>query len=244
MTDTQLAPPKKTFFGRLRSWFLTGLVVSAPVFFTLYITWVIIDVLDSNVVALLPDAVRKALTVWIPGFGVWPGFGLIIGFVIITIFGAFAAGFFGRFLIRLGEGILNRMPIVRSIYAATKQILETVMASQSDAFRDVVLVEYPRKGLWVIGFVTGATRGEVQAKTSDSMVNIFVPTTPNPTSGFLLFCPAEDLTYLDMSVEEALKLVVSGGIVTPPHKAKATKKLPNPLPKLRQNHSSVLLARG
>ena len=147
MTDTQPSAPKRTFFGRLRSWFLTGLVVSAPVFFTLYLTWVIIDVLDSNVVALLPEPVRLAFTDWIPGFGVWPGFGLIIGFVIITIFGAFAAGFFGRFLIRIGENILNRMPIVRSIYAATKQILETVMASQSDAFRDVVLVEYPRKGL-------------------------------------------------------------------------------------------------
>lgn len=217
--ETQPIQPKKTFLGRLRSWFLTGLIIAAPVFFTLYITWIIIDVLDSQVVALLPQALRDTLESVIPGFGVLPGYGLIIGFVIITTFGALTAGFIGRGLIRLGESILNRMPIVRSIYAATKQILETVLASQSDAFRDVVLVEYPRKGLWVIGFVTGATKGEVQVKTSDTMVNVFVPTTPNPTSGFLLFCPIEDLTYLDMSVEEALKLVVSGGIVTPPHKS-------------------------
>ena len=226
MTDTQPIQVKKTFLGRFRSWFLTGIVVAAPVFFTLYITWIIIDVLDSQVVALLPEPARNALEGWIPGFGVLPGYGLIIGFVIITAFGALAAGFIGRGLIRLGESILNRMPIVRSIYAATKQILETVMASQSDAFREVVLVEYPRRGTWVIGFVTGATKGEVQTKSSDAMVNIFVPTTPNPTSGFLLFCPSDDLTRLDMSVEDALKLVVSGGIVTPPHKVSAQKKLP------------------
>lgn len=223
-TPTPSAPPvKKTLFGRLRGWFLTGLVITAPVFFTLYITWVIIDLLDSQVVALLPLPLKQALTNYVPGFGDWPGFGLVIGFVIITLFGALAAGFIGRWLIKLGESLLNRMPVVRSIYAATKQILETVMASQSDAFRDVVLLEYPRRGIWVIGFVTGNTKGEVQAKTTENMVNIFVPTTPNPTSGFLLFCPEADLTYLDMNVEDALKLVVSGGIVTPPHKQGAAK---------------------
>jgi uncharacterized membrane protein len=107
------------------------------------------------------------------------------------------------------------MPVVRSIYSAFKQILETVLASQSDAFRDVVLVQYPREGLWVIGFVTGVTKGEVQDSIPITTVNVFVPTTPNPTSGFLLFCPKDDLIYLKMTVEQALKLVVSGGIVTP-----------------------------
>ncbi len=231
MTDTQPVYIKRTFFGRLRGWFLAGLAVTAPVFFTIYITVLIINLLDSQVVAILPMSVRDALSGWVPGFGVWPGVGLVIGFVSITFIGALAPGFIGRWLIRMGENLLNRMPIVRSLYGASKQILETVTASQSDAFRDVVLVQYPREGLWVIGFVTGATKGEVQAKTADSMVNVFVPTTPNPTSGFLLFCPAEDLTYLDMSVENALKLVVSGGIVTPPHKAKA------PMEKIAKAHS-------
>ena len=224
MSDTSTPPVKKTIFGRLRGWFLTGLVITAPVFLTLYITWVIIDLLDSQVVALLPLPLKEVLANHVPGFGDWPGFGLVIGFVIITLFGALAAGFIGRWLIKLGESLLNRMPVVRSIYAATKQILETVMASQSDAFREVVLVEYPRRGMWVIGFVTGNTKGEVQAKTAQNMVNIFVPTTPNPTSGFLLFCPQDDLTFLDMNVEDALKLVVSGGIVTPPHKGSEDKK--------------------
>ena len=111
------------------------------------------------------------------------------------------------------------MPVVRSIYGATKQILETVISTQSDAFREVVLVEYPRKELWVIGFVTGNTKGEVAGCIASPMVNIFVPTTPNPTSGFLLFCPREDVIFLKMTVEEAVKMVVSGGIVTPPNRS-------------------------
>ena len=107
------------------------------------------------------------------------------------------------------------MPVVRSIYGAIKQIMETVMSTNSDSFREVVLVEYPRKGIWVIGFVTGETKGEVQSLTKDKVINIFVPTTPNPTSGFLLFIPQKDLVYMDMKVEDAVKMVISGGIVTP-----------------------------
>jgi uncharacterized membrane protein len=119
-------------------------------------------------------------------------------------------------VIHTGERFLARMPVVRSIYSATKQVFETVLAQQSNAFRDAVLVEYPRRGIWAVGFITGVTRGEVQNLTEDETVNVFLPTTPNPTSGFLLFVPAKDVTYLDMSVEEAIKMVISGGIVTPP----------------------------
>ena len=205
---------KPTVFSRLRGWFLTGLLVTAPVLLTIYITWLFVDIIDGWVADLLPPTFRDTIYSSIPGIG------LVIGAVSITIIGAIAAGFFGRWLIKMGESLLNRMPIVGTIYGASKQILETVLASQSDAFRDVVLVEYPRKDLWVIGFVTGGTKGEVQEAITDETVNVFVPTTPNPTSGFLLFCPKAELKYLDMSVEEAVKLVVSGGIVTPPHKAK------------------------
>jgi uncharacterized membrane protein len=156
-----------------------------------------------------------------------PGVGLIIGVVLITLIGAVAAGFLGRWIIRLGESILNRMPVVRSIYGAIKQILETVISTQSDAFREVILVEYPRRGMWVIGFVTGSTKEEVARRMDGEMVNVFVPTTPNPTSGFLLFCPRDEVIFMDMSVEDAVKLVVSGGIVTPPDdaaKGKSAKK--------------------
>ena len=108
------------------------------------------------------------------------------------------------------------MPIIRSIYNAVKQILETVLAQQSNAFREAVLIEYPRKGIWAIGFITGRTEGEVQNVTEQECINIFLPTTPNPTSGFLLFVPKKDMVHLSMSVEEAIKMVISGGIVTPP----------------------------
>ena len=205
---------KPGLFGRIRAWFFTGLLVTAPVLLTVYITWAAIKLIDSQVSKLLPGFETSIL-------GNVPGIGLVIGAVLITLIGAIAAGFLGRYIIRLGEAILNRMPVVRSIYGATKQILETVISTQSDAFREVVLVEYPRKKLWVIGFVTGNTKGEVAGCIASPMVNVFVPTTPNPTSGFLLFCPREDVIFLKMTVEEAVKLVVSGGIVTPPDRSQS-----------------------
>ena len=205
---------KPGFFGRLRSWFFTGILVTAPVLLTVYITWAAIQLIDGQVVSLLP-----VLKDW-NGLQI-PGVGLVVGVVLITLIGAVAAGFLGRWVIRLGESMLNRMPVVRTIYGASKQILETIISSQSDAFREVVLVEYPRKELWVIGFVTGGTKGEVRRLVDKDMVNVFVPTTPNPTSGFLLFCPRSEVIFMEMSVEEAVKLVVSGGIVTPPDGGKA-----------------------
>jgi uncharacterized membrane protein len=168
--------------------------------------------IDNQVAGLLPWVSQNSFTSL-------PGVGLIIGVVLITLIGAVAAGFLGRWIIRLGESILNRMPVVRSIYGAIKQILETVISTQSDAFREVILVEYPRRGLWVIGFVTGSTKEEVARRIDGEMVNVFVPTTPNPTSGFLLFCPRDEVIFMNMSVEDAVKLVVSGGIVTPPDDA-------------------------
>ena len=214
-TDSAAEISKPGGFARIRGWFFTGLLVTAPVLLTVYITWAAIKLIDSQVSKLLPGFETSIL-------GSVPGVGLITGAVLITFIGAIAAGFLGRYIIRLGEGLLNRMPVVRSIYGATKQILETVISTQSDAFREVVLVEYPRKELWVIGFVTGNTKGEVANCIPETMVNVFVPTTPNPTSGFLLFCPRQDVIFLKMTVEEAIKLVVSGGIVTPPDRSVTT----------------------
>lgn len=215
---TNVAAPKRLgVFARIRSWFFTGLLVTAPVLLTIYITWAAIELLDGQVASLVPGFGGSV-------FADIPGLGMVVGVVIITLIGAVAAGFLGRWIISIGEAILNRMPVVRTIYGATKQILETVISSQSDAFREVVLVEYPRKGLWVIGFVTGNTKGEVHSLINKSMVNVFIPTTPNPTSGFLLFCPRSEVIFMKMSVEEAVKLVVSGGIVTPPEKANTAAK--------------------
>ena len=124
-------------------------------------------------------------------------------------------GFLGRTLLKSGERVLDKMPVVRSVYGAIKQVMETVMSTNSNSFREVVLVEYPRKGIWVIGFVTGETKGEVQSLKKEKLINVFIPTTPNPTSGFLLFFPKKDLIYMHMKIEDAVKMVISGGIVTP-----------------------------
>ncbi len=221
---TESMPQNKTFLGNIRRWFLAGILLSAPVFLTTYITWIAIDLIDTQVVNLLPKELLVFITSWVPGFGIVPGYGIIIGFLSITFIGALTTGFLGRWIVHLGERVMNSMPVVRTIYGSSKQILETVVASQSEAFREAVILEYPRKGTYVIGFVTGGAKGEIKEKIKKEIVNVFVPTTPNPTSGFLLLCPRDELTYLDMAVEDAIKLVVSAGIVTPSIGAQKNKK--------------------
>jgi uncharacterized membrane protein len=218
-SDISIGPRKNAgdvrprgFLGRLRGYFLAGLLVTAPVGITAYLAWIFINFLDNRVTPLIP--VQYNPETYLP-FGL-PGLGLVVIFIFLTLIGALTAGLLGRWVVHTGERVLARMPVVRSIYSATKQVFETVLAQQSNAFRDAVLIEYPRRGIWAVGFITGVTRGEVQNLTEDETVNVFLPTTPNPTSGFLLFVPAKDVTYLDMSVEEAIKMVISGGIVTPP----------------------------
>lgn len=200
------------FTARIRAYFLAGVLITAPISITIYLAWLFISFVDDKVKPLIPAAYNPEN--YLP-FSV-PGIGLIAVFVGLTFIGAVTAGFLGRFFLRLAEQILNRMPVVRSVYGAVKQIFETVLAQQSSAFREVVLVEYPRRGIWALGFLTGTTQGEVQEITESEVVNVFLPTTPNPTSGFLLFVPRRDLVVLSMTVEEGIKMVVSGGIVTPP----------------------------
>jgi uncharacterized membrane protein len=223
-------PPKKRGpVARLRNYFLAGLIVTAPIAITLWIMTGVIELIDSAVVPLIPPAYNPQtylqryfdIEVHIPGIG------LLVVFIGLTLIGFMAAGFFGRMVVRTGERIVNRMPVVRSVYGALKQIFQTVLESSSRSFREVVLIEYPRRGIWAIGFITSATEGEVQNTIADPVVNIFLPTTPNPTSGFLLFVPRRDLVVLDMSVEEGIKMVVSAGIVTPPdRRPEAAKALP------------------
>ena len=136
--------------------------------------------------------------------------------ILLTFIGFITANFLGRGIVAVGERLVDRMPFVRSIYGALKQIFETILTQSSRSFREVVLVEYPRRGIWAVGFVTSSTQGEVQNVTEENLVNVFLPTTPNPTSGFLLFVPREELRTLHMTVEEGIKMVISGGIVTPP----------------------------
>ncbi len=198
--------------ARLRAYFFAGILITAPVTITFYLAWIFINFVDAQITPLIP--VQYNPTTYLP-FGL-PGLGLLIVIVGLTLIGALTAGFVGRMVMRIYEALLARMPVVRSVYSATKQIFETVLAKQSNAFREAVLVEYPRRGIWAVAFITGRTEGEVQNLTTEETINIFLPTTPNPTSGFLLFVPKKDVVPLSMSVEEAIKMVISGGIVTPP----------------------------
>lgn len=207
--DGVARPP--SLLARLRTYLFAGIVVTAPVSITFLIVWQILDFLDRTANRLIPDRYDPAN--YLP-FGI-PGLGLLVMLLLLIFIGWFAAGFVGRFLMRAGERVLDRMPVVRSIYGTLKQIFETVLAQSSRSFREVVLLEWPRRGLWVIGFVTGPTSGEIKSRFDGEFVNIFLPTTPNPTSGFLVFVPARDVIHLDMSVEDGIKLVISGGIVAP-----------------------------
>lgn len=205
-------PPRRGFLTRLRNYFLTGLIITGPIGITIWLSVQIIGFVDGLVTRLLPAKYHPEA--YLP-FSV-PGIGIVIILVLLTVIGFLTANFAGRALLRLGERIVARMPVIRSIYGALKQIFETVLAQSSTSFREVVLVEYPRRGLWALGFVTSSTRGEIQNITEDEVVNVFLPTTPNPTSGFLLFVPRRDLVTLAMPVEDGIKMVISGGLVTPP----------------------------
>jgi uncharacterized membrane protein len=200
------------FMRRLRGYFLTGVLVTAPIAFTLWLAWNVIVFVDEKVKQLIPDAY---LLQFPTPFRV-PGFGLVALFLALILIGMLAAGLIGRTLIRIGEGIVERMPVLRSIYSASKQVIETVIGQNAQSFREVVLIEFPRKDCWTVGFLTGAAKGEIARVDKEAVVNVFVPTTPNPTSGYLVFVPRRDVRKLAMTVEDGIKLVISGGIVAPP----------------------------
>ncbi|SPF81262.1 DUF502 domain-containing protein [Pseudoprimorskyibacter insulae] len=208
-------------FARFRSSFLTGIVVIAPVGMTIWLIWTLMGWVDGFVLPLVPDRFNPEEYIGINLRGV----GVII-FLLFTIFvGWVAKGLIGRSMIRFAESLVERMPVVRSIYSGVKQIAETVFAQSERSFEKACLIEYPRKGIWAIGFVSTVAKGEVRdrAQTSGELMSIFVPTTPNPTSGFLLYFPKEDVIELEMTVEDAAKLVISAGLVYPNDKVEAAK---------------------
>lgn len=202
---------RRSLWTRLRNAFIAGIVVVSPIALTVWLVTLVVGFVDENVLPLLGERYHPAN--YLP-FAV-PGIGVLIFAVAITFIGWVATGLVGRTVVRLGERLLDRMPVIRSVYSAFKQIFEAVFSQSSRAFRQVVLIPYPRQGCWAIGFATGAAGGEVQEAIADEVVNVFVPTTPNPTSGFLLFLPRRDVVFLEMSVEQGIKLVISGGVVAP-----------------------------
>ena len=215
---------RRSFWLRCRNYFITGIIVVAPVALTIYLVSLVVNLIDHKIVPLIP--LRYNPETYLP-FAI-PGIGVLIMVVSLTLIGWLTTGLIGRTIVRVGENLLDRMPIVRSIYSALKQIFETVFTQNSRAFRDVVLIPYPRPGCWALGFATGTTKGEVQEAIQDEVVNVFLPTTPNPTSGYLLFLPKKDVIFLDMTVEQGIKLVISGGVVTPEMSKNAANE-PTPL---------------
>ncbi|MFD1882486.1 DUF502 domain-containing protein [Paracoccus pacificus] len=213
------APRRRTFLGALRASFLTGLVVIAPIGLTIWLIWSVIGWIDSVVLPLVPQQLHVDRY-----FGLnLRGVGVLIFLVFTVIVGWLAKGFIGRSLIRIGENIVDRMPIVRSIYGGIKQIAETLLAQGDAKFDRACMIEYPRKGIWGVGFISGEAKGELGGRgpNGERLIAVFLPTTPNPTSGFLLFVPEPDVIVLDMSVEDAAKLIISAGLVYPPDRSKA-----------------------
>lgn len=210
-TEDETNTKKKGVAYFLRANFVAGLLVLAPALLTFYILRFLVVTIDGLIISVLPSHYRPEQIFEQNVYGL----GLIGGFLLLTAIGLFARNFIGRRLVSWVDSFIGAIPGVRSIYSAVKQIVNTLAQSNSTSFREVVMVEYPRQGLWAIAFVTGTTKGEVQTLTNDEVVNVFLPTTPNPTSGFLLFVPRKAIIPLHMSVEQGLKLVISAGIVTP-----------------------------
>ena len=212
----------KRFISGFRNSFLTGVVVIAPVGLTVWLVWTVIGWVEGFVLPFVPSQYQpEELLKAILGEDVRVnirGLGVVFFLVFTTFIGWIAKGLLGRTFIRSAENLVNRMPVVRSVYSGVKQIAETVFAQADRSFEKACLIEYPRRGIWAIGFISTAAKGEVSKRAGSGqkkMQSIFVPTTPNPTSGFLLFFPAEDVIELDMSVEDAAKLVISAGLVYP-----------------------------
>jgi uncharacterized membrane protein len=218
------------FGARLRHYLVTGVLVWVPLLATWWVASTLINLID-RILLVLPTEYRPSTLL---GFNL-PGLGVILALVVLFLTGLLLANFLGRQVVALWEAILNRIPLVNSMYSGIKQLLETFLSHDSRSFRKVLLVEYPSKGLWTLAFLAGDPVGEIQQKTASEVLTIYVPTAPNPTSGYVIFVPKEEAVELDMSVEDAMRMIVSLGMVVPaPNKADAAARLAAlaaPLPK-------------
>ena len=213
------------FIARLRGNFLAGLIIIAPIGLTAYLIWTVVGWIVGWVWPFIPDSFQPTALInrYLRPEGADPihidvrGVGVVVFLIFTIMVGWIGKGFLGRSILRWAEGIVMRMPVVRSIYNGVKQIAETVFTQRDQSFEKACLVEYPRRGIWAVAFMSIDAKGEVFEKLSDGreMATVFLPTTPNPTSGFLLFVPKEDIKELEMSVEDAAKLVISAGLVYP-----------------------------
>jgi uncharacterized membrane protein len=194
----------------MKKYFITGLLIWIPLVITIWVLKLVVDVLDQSLL-LLPD--RLHTENWL-GFHV-PGLGAILTIVIVLATGIFATNFFGAQLVRVWNAVVNRIPVVNSIYSSVKQISDTLFSSSGQAFRKALLVQWPRPGMWTIGFLTGTPGGDVVRHIPQDCLSVYVPTTPNPTGGYFVIVPRKDVVELDMTVDEALKYIISMGVVPP-----------------------------
>ncbi len=192
---------------KIRNYFIAGIIVIFPLFVSIYLVWRIFNWLDSLV------GEPFVLVPWDR-----PGAGIISAIIIIFLTGVLTANLVGKKIVELTDVLFTRLPLIRNIYLAIKQLTDTFAQNDRPSFNRVLMVEYPRKGVWALGFATGESKGEPQVKTKQKLLSIFIPTTPNPTSGMLIMAPREHVIFLDMTVEEGLKFVMSGGVVAPPVK--------------------------
>lgn len=199
------------FGGGMKKYFITGLLIWVPLAITAWVLALIVRTMDQTLL-LLPEAIRPEhlLGVYIPGIGV------IATLLVVFLTGLVTANIIGQRLLRFWEGVLSRIPVVKSVYYSVKQVSDTLFSTSGEAFRKALLVQYPREGVWTIAFQTGQPGGDVVNYLDGEFVSIYVPTTPNPTSGFFLMLPRKDVIELDMSVDEALKYIISMGVVAPP----------------------------
>ncbi len=225
-TSIEAKPVRRGVFSRVRGNFLAGLVIILPIGLTIWLIWSVVGWIDSWVWPFVPDELHPEALVnrYLRPEGTdrisinVRGIGVVVFLVFTVTIGWIGKGLLGRSLLRYGEGVVERMPVVRSIYNGVKQISETVFSQRDTSFDTACLIEYPRRGIWAVAFVSTSAKGEVRGKLGsdgEEIITVFLPTTPNPTSGFLLFLPKSDIKTLDMSVEDAAKLVISAGLVYP-----------------------------
>jgi uncharacterized membrane protein len=206
---------------RLRRYLVAGILVWLPLGLTVLLLKFAIGLMDRSLL-LVPEQYRPEELL---GFDI-PGLGAVLTILLLLLTGVLAANFVGRAFMGGWESLMDRIPVVRSVYSAAKNFAEIVFSDSSNAFKQVLLVEYPRKGIYSLAFQTSSQLGEVQGRTGEDVVGCFVPTTPNPTSGFIIIVPRRDVTVLDMDVDEALKMIISLGVVIPPWREDPTRELP------------------
>ena len=210
---------------RIRRYLVAGILVWAPLAVTYWLLKIVVGIMDQTL-EWIPERYRPEELLGIP----IPGLGVILTVIVLLLTGILAANFVGRAFVGGWESLLGRVPVVRSIYSAAKNFAEMVFSDSSQSFKNVLLIEYPRKGLYSLAFQTSTNLGEVQGRTGEEVVCCFVPTTPNPTSGFIIIVPKKDITVLDMEVDEALKMIISLGVVIPTWSKDKTGELPFDLP--------------